>query len=394
MARGVRGASRGPRRHGGVASLPGCVNSCVYPLEVAPVTRSEFELFTALDFDAGSRRRVSLRVARGRQFGLGLLLAIAAGFAVPIAVIGLSTSGDRTTGSPPPAAMSRLPLYPSSKGEPWLTMPLPPGWSVAQKPEDIGSRAGGGRAMLIANVPIDDFITGQAYPAHLDWTRLPPSAVAVEVRDICGGAGCTSAAEETSFPLRWSDAQPLTAGGAGNTLVPSNFDARQIVLRYFGEGHVLITYVGSRASVQDRALADSVVGGIAPAPLPASGVVHDGWLALGAFSALPADQPVFGTLPTQASLTPAGYYVIRHGPGRIAHPMLYQTALGEWCTLAWDASTATFSCSGRDDRWDRYGRATSPNTQDVAQFTALVKDGNAYFYFNSIGGGRIRLPGG
>jgi len=293
-----------------------------------------------------------------------------------------------------PLGDARLPLYDSSAGEPWLTMPIPAGWYVAHKPEETRGRAGGGRAGLISNVPVDDFVTGQPYPAQLDWARLATSAVVVEVRDVCGGALCIGAAGETSFPLRWSDAQPLTAGGPGAPLpIPATLDARQLLLRYFGEGHVLVTYVGDHASVQDRALVEAVVAGVAPAAVPASGVVHDGWLALGAFTALPSDQPVFGTLPTQASLSPAGYYVIRHGPGLLAHPMPFQTSLGQWCTLAWNATTSTFGCLGRSEEWDRYGRALSPRTSDLYQFVASVKDNRAYLYFNSIGGDKVRLPG-
>jgi hypothetical protein len=366
------------------------------------MSRNEVDLYTALELDARSRHRVLLRVTPGRRFDFRPLFALAGAFVVIVTVLGLRELEARPAGSPSPApaAMQRVALYPGVTGQrpdvaaqPWLTLPVPAGWYVAQKAEASPGRAGGGRAALISNVPIDDYATEKPYPEHLAWAQLPREAVVVEVRDVCGGASCMGAVEESSFPLRWSDAQLLKIGGLNPPSVPATFDARQLLLRYFLEGHVLVTYVGDRASAHDRALVENVVSGIAPSPLPAAGVVHGNWLALGAFASLPADQPVFGTLPGQASLSPASYYVIRHGPGLLAHPMLFQTALAQWCTLLWDGASRTFSCDGRSERWDRYGRAITSNTSDLDQFSTLVKDGKAYLFFNSLNGGRITLPG-
>jgi hypothetical protein len=360
------------------------------------MSRTEIDLYTALDLDARARRRVSLRVAPRRRLDTRPLFALAGAVVVVlVTVVGLRAFDARPAGSasPAPGPMQQVALYPAVTAQrldvaaqPWLTLPVPDGWFVAQKAEASPGRGGGGRAALISNVPIDDYVTNQPYPQHLAWARLPREAVLVEVRDICGGDMCTGAPEESVFPLRWSDAQPLQS-------VPATFEARALLLRYFTEGHVLISYVGDGASAQDRALVETVVSGVAPTPLPATGVIHNNWLALGELGSLPADQPVFGTLPGQASLSPASYYVIRHGPGLLAHPMLYQTALGEWCTVSWNRPTETFSCDGRSERWDRYGRALTPNTNDLDQFPTLVKEGKAYLFFNSLSGGRTRLPG-
>jgi len=73
--------------------------------------------------------------------------------------------------------------------------------------------------------------------------------------------------------------------------------------------------------------------------------------------------------------------------------MLAATGLGQWCALTWNATDATFSCPGRLEHWDRYGRALSANTADLESFGTELKDGRAYLYFNSIGGGPIKLPG-
>jgi hypothetical protein len=341
-----------------------------------------------------ARRATAPVSPMARRIGL-IVFATAATVALAATVIGaLPPAATTPTAAVSAPAMARLPLYVSASGEAWFTMPVPAGWSVAQKPEETRGRSGGVRAGLIANVPIDQFITGAAYPEHLAWASLPRDAIVIEMRDVCGGTFCVAAASETTFPLRWSDAEVLTAGGPGTpAALPATFDARQIRISYFAEGHVLITYVGDRASTQDRELADAVVAGIAPAPLPTSGVVHDAWLSLGAFGALAADEPVFGTLPSQASLAPAGYYVIRHGTGVLAHPMLASTGVGQWCPLTWNATDATFSCPGRLEHWDRYGRALSANTADLEGFGTELKDGRAYLYFNSIGGGPIKLPG-
>jgi hypothetical protein len=353
------------------------------------MARSDADLYAALDLDARSRRRGELHVQRRRGFDLRPLFALAAVVALVVAAGEFMAPRQ----SPASSSMRQVPLYVSSSGTPWLTMPLPDGWSVAQRPEAPIGRAGSRREVLIGNLLVDEYVTGQPYPAHLDWSRLPRTAVVVEMRDLCGGIACVGAGSETTFPLHLAAAEPLTAGlGGAAPSIPASFDARQLLLRYFGESHVLITYVGDRASASDRALVETIVSGIAPAPLPSSGVIHDQWLALGPASALTPDVPVFGTLPAQATLAPAAYVVIRHGTGLIAHPMLYRPSPAQSCPLTWDPTTGTLSCSGRTERWDRYGRATVPGASDLDQFVTLVRDGNAYLFFNSVSSGPVQLP--
>ncbi len=345
------------------------------------MTRSEVDLYEAIDANARARRRTHFRVEYGRRVDLRPLFAAGAVAALFIAVlvIGITDHGAA------PTMAERLPLYLSTSGEPWLTMPRPTGWSVGLVAEPSGARSGGRREAIIANVPINDYLIANDFPNHVDWLRLPRDAVVVEMRDICGGLECRAAPSETVFPLRWADAQPLD--GAAASRIPVGFGARQIVLRYFGEGHVLITYVGDRASASDRALATDVVTGIAPGPLPASGVVHDQWIALGPLSSLATDTLIIGTLPPKASLASAMYYVVGRGSDVVARSMVYRLAGGQTCTVTLDSATTTLGCAGRSDRWDRYGHALTAQTRDLDSFATLVRDGNVYMNFVSIAGG-------
>jgi hypothetical protein len=284
-----------------------------------------------------------------------------------------------------------VPLYLDASGaDPWLTLTVPVGWSVSESSEAPAGRAVGIRAAQIANQPVDAYSTRQAFPGQLDWARVPADAVIVEVRDICGGDLCATAAIETTFPLHWTASQPLS-DLIGQSAIPG-FEARALTFRYFLEGHVIIAYVGAQASGADRALVENVVASIAPTALPATGVLHASWLGIGAFAALPVDQPTFGKLPAPPT-TGSGYYVVRHGSGTLAHPMTYQTSLGVFCDLAWDPTSGTFSCPGRAERWDRFGRATQGTSSDLDQFATLTKNGNVYIDFATLNGGKVVLPG-
>jgi hypothetical protein len=308
-------------------------------------------------------------------------------------VVGTQQELRRQVAAPSPSSgtQRQIELYPSGPGQsdPWLTMPVPDGWSVSIQPEPTAGRGGGARAAQIANRPVDSFSTGVAFPKQLDWTRLPLDTVVMEVRDICGGLDCVTAPGESSYPLRWADAGPLS--DLVRSPDPAGFEVRTLVFRFFLEGHVIVAYVGRQASSADRAQVDRVVAGIAPLSLPATGVVHGKWLGVGPFTALPIDEPVFGTLPAPPT-TGTGYYIIRHGGGTIAHPMTYQTALGVFCGLAWDSTAGTFSCTGRPERWDRFGRGVQGTSRDLDQFTTLTKNGNVYVDFGTINGGKVQLP--
>jgi hypothetical protein len=72
--------------------------------------------------------------------------------------------------------------------------------------------------------------------------------------------------------------------------------------------------------------------------------------------------------------------------------MTYQTALGVFCGLAWDSTAGTFSCTGRPERWDRFGRGVQGTSRDLDQFTTLTKNGNVYVDFATINGGKVQLP--
>ena len=66
------------------------------------MTRTENDLYTALDLDARSRHRISLRVTPGRRVDLWPMLAIAAAFALLVTAVGLGARDERAAGSPPP----------------------------------------------------------------------------------------------------------------------------------------------------------------------------------------------------------------------------------------------------------------------------------------------------
>jgi hypothetical protein len=65
------------------------------------VTRSELDLYEALNLDARSRHRISLRVTAGRHFDPRPLLALAAAVALLIAGVGLSWGTERVAVPPP-----------------------------------------------------------------------------------------------------------------------------------------------------------------------------------------------------------------------------------------------------------------------------------------------------
>lgn len=68
--------------------------------------RTEIDLYTALDLDARSRHRISLRVTPGWRVDLRPMLVIAAAFALLVAAVGLGARGERAAGSPPPGGNS------------------------------------------------------------------------------------------------------------------------------------------------------------------------------------------------------------------------------------------------------------------------------------------------
>jgi hypothetical protein len=317
-------------------------------------------------------------LAVGLAAGL-VVIALVAG-----AVLELQQRAANQTGS-------QIPLYPEANGvNPWLTLTLPVGWSISASLEAPAGRASGVRAAQIASRPVDAFSTGRPFPDHLNWAKVPADTVIVEVRDICGGDRCATADVEALFPLVWvGPAQPLS-DLIGRSASPG-FDARALTFRYFFEGHVIVAYVGAQASSADRALVEHVVASIAPAALPVRGVLHGNWLGVGAFTALPVDEPTFGKLPAPPT-TGVGYYVIRHGSGTLAHPMTYQTSLGVFCDLVWDATSGTFSCPGRAERWDRFGRGMQGTSSDIGQFATLTKSGNVYVNFGTLNGGNVVLP--
>jgi hypothetical protein len=306
-------------------------------------------------------------------------LATTALLVAAIAIIGvLPAQPLADQARPQPSASPSAASAPLSTSAPFYTyhattvgfdVRLPRGWTADDQSSLVNRRTV--RLLVIGNqgtgLPAPSgnqtSLAGQAP----DWTQLATDRIVLELNSF-GGPGGPSADTETSFPLDWSNARPMS-DGQGNVA-----SALSLSFQHLLRPLSLVARIGATAPPSDAAEIAGIVASLRPEPIPTFGE-YRGWRVIGPLASLPV-----GTVEHFSSSAPNGYgfFLVRGSKTVFSFiDRAYQfMAAMKPCLIEYEAASRTFVCHETKERWSRVGKQLSgPGFFGLPFHAVFVKDG-------------------
>jgi hypothetical protein len=221
----------------------------------------------------------------------------------------------------------------------------------------------------------------------VDPAVLPSAYVVVEVISFCS-LFCSGPVSETSFPLDWSAAQPITA----RPLPPDRHESR-LGIRWFDRPLFLVAKWADDAPTSDIAAIAAIARSIRPEiPPPATGE-YRGWDGLGPLDTIPVGTVRLEPLPAGAVIRPpyrttdnVPFFLVR---GKVnLYAFVSRPLLDQRCEIAYDAAADRFTCTldGRRIEWTRFGRFLGPEpASDLPQHNVIVRGGQVWIHYIEAG---------